>query len=89
MCEIYIRESEAGITRPLGAKIVDRWESAIRIRSEVELERKDFLTYFLEEGEALVALKLGEPEGDGPYDYVGEIDRSDVRARPDWTPKAT
>jgi hypothetical protein len=80
--EVYIREGGTGIRHHLGAEVVDEWEDGCLIRSEERLETAPFISYYIVEGQALVAVKLGEPSGTGPFDYSVELDRSDVRSLP-------
>ncbi len=86
--EIYVRESEKGIARQLGAEVIDEWKGGRRIRSEEPLKSLPFVTYYVAEGGVLVAVELGEPSGEGPYDYAAEIDTSDTRPLPDFEMRA-
>jgi hypothetical protein len=78
--DLYVKLSGEGISRVMSAEIIDRWEDGCLIRSEEVLPVAVGRTYYVEEGEDLVAVTFPVSEkSDGPFDYPAQKDRSDVR----------
>ena len=78
--DLYVRLSGEGISRLMSAEIIDEWEDGFMIRSEEVLPTGPGRTYYVEEGDHIVALDIPRPpQSEGPFDYAAQIDRSDVR----------
>ncbi|WP_035604294.1 hypothetical protein [Haloferula sp. BvORR071] len=81
--DVYVREAANGLERLMSAEIVDTWEDGCLIRSEEALSMEPGTSYYVEEGDHLVAVHFGESrEAQGPFDYAAQKDRTDVRRLP-------
>jgi hypothetical protein len=77
---VYVRKAGEGIALAAGAEIIEAWEGGCLIRSEERLESPPGVTYYVAEGNDLVAVKFPPSEADAaPFDYPAEMDRSDTR----------
>lgn len=66
-----------------GVEVIDDWEGGCLIRADEPLPDGPGSTCFIVESDALVGLRLPSfPSGNGPFEYVAEKDRSDVRVFP-------
>lgn len=78
--DLYVKLTGEGISRVTSAEIIDRWEDGCLIRAEEALPAATGRTYYVEEGENLVAVSLHLHENSaGPVDYAAQKDRSDIR----------
>jgi len=77
---VYIRRSNEGIVVLPAAEVIEDWEGGCLIRSEEKLESSPDVTYYVAEGDQLIAVNF--PSGGvetAPFDYVADKDRSDTR----------
>jgi hypothetical protein len=66
----------------MGAEIVDEWEDGCLIRSEEILPVALGQTYYVKEGDDLVAVTFPvSSASESPFDYAARKDRSDIRPR--------